>query len=335
MPINLSIHPARSRPRRGDWAWILGYCLGAKGGDPVRVLTVLAIGALLLLGALVQAQVTEEELAGWAFAHWEAVGQGDAGAVAAGFSPEGGIAFLGVPGLGFHRGTAVLQGWEAFFSLFPVQGYALRGEARVSTPARLVYGTLELAVPGGVVAVDCYLRFGPDGKIIGADYVVAGGPAAPSPDGTIMEGEYFQGTQDPRSGVSLFWRNGLVVLFVALRAPGTGWVSAGFDPVNRMQGANYIMAAVTPEGLVIEDHFGTGTTSHRRDARQDILRAAGTISGGQTVVEFVIPLDSGDPEDKPLVPGRTYTVLLAYHRSSTSFTVIHTARGSVQMKLEE
>ncbi|MBC7220980.1 hypothetical protein H5T55_05865 [Candidatus Bipolaricaulota bacterium] len=126
-----------------------------------------------------------------------------------------------------------------------------------------------------------------------------------------------------------------LVLFTALHSPGTGWVSAGFDPVNRMQGANYILAAVTPGGLVIEDHFGTGTTSHRRDGREDILRAAGTASGGQTVVEFAVPLDSNDPEDKLLIPGRTYTVLLAYHRSSTSFTALHTARGSVEMKLEE
>lgn len=50
---------------------------------------------------------------------------------------------------------------------------------------------------------------------------------------------------------------------------------------------------------------------------------------------FVIPLDSADSEDKPLVPGRTYTVLLAYHRTSTSFATPHSARGSVQMKLEE
>ena len=301
----------------------------------MRSLIFLAIGPLLLLGTVAQAQATEEELTSWALAHWEAVGQGDAAAVATGFSPEGGVAFLGVPGLGFHRSTEVLQGWEAFFSRFPVQGYTLREGVRVSAPARLVYGTLELVVPGGVVAVDSYLRFGPDGKIVAADYVVTGGPAAPAVDGTIGPGEYPQEVRDPRSGVTLFWRNGLVVLFAALRSPGTGWVAAGFDPVNRMQGANYITAAVTPGGLLIEDHFGTGPTSHRRDARNDILRAAGTVSDGQTLVEFVIPLDSGDPEDKPLLPGRTYTVLLAYHRSSTSFTVIHTARGAVQMKLEE
>lgn len=115
---------------------------------------------------------------------------------------------------------------------------------------------------------------------------------------------------------------------------GRAEVVAGFDPEFRMQGANYIIAAVTVDGLAIEDHFGTGPTSHRRDARNDVLRAAGIATGGQTVVEFVIPLDSGDAEDKPLLPGRTYTVLLAYHRTSGSFAAIHSARGSVQMELQ-
>ena len=295
----------------------------------------LTVGILVLGGVLAAAQVTGEDLGRWALAHWDALGRGDAAAVAAGFSPDGGVAFLGVEGLGFHRGPGVLQAWDSFLSRFPVQGYTPSGVVRAFAPASLVYGTLDLALPGGALTVDSYLRFSPDGKIVAADYVVAAGPAAPAVDGTIASEEYRNQVTDRGSGVTLAWRNGLVVLFAALRSPGTGWVSAGFDPVNRMQGANYIIGAVTSGGLVIEDHFGTGPTSHRRDSRDDVLRAAGTVSGGQTVVEFAIPLDSGDPEDKPLVPGRTYTVLLAYHRSSTSFTVIHTARGSVQMKLEE
>ncbi len=153
-------------------------------------------------------------------------------------------------------------------------------------------------------------------------------------DGRIEAQEYARNVREPASGVEFFWRNGLVVLVGALRSPGTGWVSVGFDPVRAMQGANYIIAAVSGGQLLIEDHFGTGTTAHRKDAREDILLAAGGVEGGTTAVEFVIPLDSGDPEDKALKPGGTYTVLLAYHRSSPSFIVRHTARGSVRIQLE-
>ncbi len=301
----------------------------------MRTAMVVLGGAILAVG-VGMAQPTGDELVGWALRHWEDLGRGDAEAVAGWFAPDGGVAFLGTPWDGFHHGEDVRAAWDGFLTAIPAQAYGLTGEPRVIAEAGLVYGSLELSVEAGTVDVESYLRFTADGRISAADYLVRGelGGVAPVVDGQITDGEYPRSARDPRSGVTLYWRNGLVVLFAGLRSPGTGWVSAGFDPERRMQGANYIIAAVTPEGLVIEDHFGTGPTSHRRDRREDILHAAGTVSGGQTIVEFVIPLDSNDPEDKPLVPGRTYTVLLAYHRSSKSFTVIHTARGSVQMELE-
>lgn len=53
----------------------------------------------------------------------------------------------------------------------------------------------------------------------------------------------------------------------------------------------------------------------------------------RTVLEFLIPLDSGDAWDKPLSPGGTYTVLVSYHGSSDKITLMHTGRGSVTVKL--
>lgn len=288
------------------------------------------------------AQPTGEDLAAWARAHWDAVGKGRAEVVAAGFAPDGGVAFLGTPVDGFYYGPRIQDAWSKFFAVFPAREHALTGVVRAVAEASLVYGELELSVPGDYyvprrrVVVASFLRFAPDGKIRAADYVAGEGfgLVAPTVDGRIVEGEYRRSAQDKGSGVTLSWRNGLVVLFAAVRSPGTGWLAAGFDPLSRMQGANFIIAALTADGLVIEDHFGIGPTSHRRDARSDVLRAAGTTAAGHTIVEFVIPLDSGDAEDKPLIPGRTYTVLLSYHRTSTSFAVIHSARGSVQMELD-
>jgi hypothetical protein len=300
-----------------------------------RALVVLGMLAVCAGGAV--AQPTEVELADWAIRHWEVLGTGDAAAVAGWFAAAGGVAFLGTPWDGFYYGDAVPAAWESFFGGVGVGGHSLTGQVRLWPATLLVHGTMELTVRGGTLVVESALRFDTAGKIVAADLIVAQGLNVPVPvvDGQITSGEYPRSVREEEGGVEISWRNGLVVLFAALRSPGTGWVAAGFDPVRRMQGANFIMAAVTPEGLVIEDHFGTGATAHRRDGREDILRAAGTVAGGQTIVEFVIPLDSGDAEDKPLVPGQTYTVLLAYHRSAASFTVIHTARGSVQMELKD
>lgn len=274
----------------------------------------------------------------WVRAHWEDLARGDPDQVAARFASDAGVAFLGGPLDGFHHGPqAIANLWSALFAVLDdVEEVHPLLEPRVIPEASLAYARVELRTARGPVILDHYHVFDEVGRIVAADYAVVNGlePLGPTVDGLILNGEYRGSAQDARSGVVFRWRNGLVVLFGALESPGAGWVSAGFDPLNRMQGANFLLAAVTPEGILVEDHFGTSPTTHRRDRREDILAAAGKRVGGGVVVEFTIPLNSRDPEDRPLVPGQTYTVLLAYHRSSTSFTVQHTARGSVRITLE-
>ncbi len=298
---------------------------------------VLLVGvATMFWGIVSVAGPTAADLEAWARQHWDDLGHGRREAVVAAFDPAGALAFMGGPFSGFFYEDAVAQAWEAFFATIPVRGYAVVDGPQVLVEARIVYARLRLELEEGQVVLSSFLLFSDEGQLRGADYVVEQGlaPVGPSVDGNLDTDEYRNHVMDPRSGVSLSWQNGVVVFIAALRSPGTGWVAAGFDPVYRMEGANYVIAAVTPTGLVIEDHVGTGPTAHRRDRRQDILMASGTVAGGQTTVEFVIPLDSRDPEDKPLRPGQTYTVLLAYHRSSSSFTAAHTQRGVVRIILE-
>jgi hypothetical protein len=154
-------------------------------------------------------------------------------------------------------------------------------------------------------------------------------------DGAVAEDEYPNMLEDPGTGMTVYWRNDALRLAMALIAPGSGWVSAGLDPEVAMQGANYILAAVTEAGVIVEDHFGSGRFSHSVDDQQDILGAAGQEADGETIVEFVILLDSGDPEDKVLLSGERYDLLLAFHASSDSLTARHTDRGSVQIELEQ
>ena len=61
-------------------------------------------------------------------------------------------------------------------------------------------------------------------------------------DGVIMEGEYAHETTV--GDVNLWWTNDAEFLYLAMEASTTGWVAVGIDPVNRMQGANYIFGAV-------------------------------------------------------------------------------------------
>ncbi len=153
-------------------------------------------------------------------------------------------------------------------------------------------------------------------------------------DGIIKAGEYRHTLNDSTTGIVVHWQNDATYLHVGLVSPGTGWVAIGFAPEQRMKGANIIIGAVKDGELLMQDHFGTVPTSHREDSTSQIVQAAGTKAVGKTVIEFVIPLQSNDPSDKPLQAGQTVSVILAYHASSDSFSTRHSKRMTTQITLD-
>jgi len=66
----------------------------------------------------------------------------------------------------------------------------------------------------------------------------------------------------------------------------------------------------------------------------NVLEAAGTESDEGTAVEFVISLNSGDRFDKVLEPGKSYNIIVSYHRSSDSFSTHHSDRGHGRITLD-
>jgi len=162
-------------------------------------------------------------------------------------------------------------------------------------------------------------------------------PSTPIVDGIIHTGEYAHAME--AGGFRVYWTNDDVILRIGLFSPGTGFVAIGFDPDRRMQGANFIIGAVRNGRVEIRDDYGTGSVSHSPDVENggadNILAAAGRELNGQTTVEFVIPLDSGDRFDKPLEPGETYGILVAFHNTSDSFSTRHSQRGSGEIRLDD
>jgi hypothetical protein len=163
-------------------------------------------------------------------------------------------------------------------------------------------------------------------------------PASSTPivDGAIHTGEYAHAME--AGGFRVYWSNDANVLRVGLFSPTTGYMAIGLDPDQRMKGANIIIGAIRNGQLVIRDDVGTGLLSHGPDiangGTEDILAAAGREQNGETTIEFVIPLDSGDPCDKPLRPGATYKVLVAFHTTNDNFSVRHSQRGSGEIRLD-
>ncbi len=166
---------------------------------------------------------------------------------------------------------------------------------------------------------------------------VASSSLVPIVDGIIHTGEYAHAME--AGGFRVYWSNNAMVLRIGLFSPGSGYVAIGLDPDRRMQGANVIIGAVRNGRVEIRDDYGTGPLSHGPDINNggtdNILAAAGRELNGQTTIEFIIPLDSGDRFDKPLEPGETYEVLVAFHNTSDDFSTRHSQRGSGEIRLDD
>jgi hypothetical protein len=163
-----------------------------------------------------------------------------------------------------------------------------------------------------------------------------GGPPAIAVDGVIYADEYAHSTE--AGGFQVHWSNDASYLRVGVISPGTGYVAIGFDPDDRMQGANFVLAAVRNGQVWTRDDYGHGVLAHAADVSlggtDDILAAAGRETDGQTYVEFMIALDSGDRMDKPLVPGNTYDIVIAFHETSDDFDTYHSRRGAGKIRLD-
>lgn len=153
-------------------------------------------------------------------------------------------------------------------------------------------------------------------------------------DGVFNKDEYDNTLYVEQLEMDIGWSIMDENLIFAVKGVGKGWIAAGFNPSIMMKDANIIIGEVSADGTVkIEDHFGVSNTGHRRDEERNILQAAGSENEEGTVLEFVIPLDSGDDMDQPLEPGNEYKVILAYHMSSSNLKLIHSKRGSVTLEL--
>lgn len=136
---------------------------------------------------------------------------------------------------------------------------------------------------------------------------------------------------------SLSWTIEAQELIMTVSARTTGWIAVGFNPTRMMRDANIIIGAVLPDGtVVVEDHFGTGLTSHRKDTEIGGTSNVRVISGeernGSTTITFAIPLNSGDSRDAALTAGEKAVVILASAQRD-GFTVKHNKRTKTEIGL--
>ncbi|NLG48746.1 MAG: hypothetical protein GX552_01385 [Chloroflexi bacterium] len=156
-------------------------------------------------------------------------------------------------------------------------------------------------------------------------------------DGAIGAGEYAHETTIGQ--MRLWWSNDSEYLYIAFEANVRGMVAIGLAPENRMQGANYLIGVVDDGEAQLWDAYGTAPTgnTHPPDEElggsNDVVAFAGVEEDGVTRFEVQIPLDSGDANDKALLPGETYRIIVA-GSNSDSFSGMHTFRASGEITLD-
>lgn len=134
------------------------------------------------------------------------------------------------------------------------------------------------------------------------------------------------------------FEDSLSALRVRVTAPTTGWVAVGFDPTSVMQDANFIIGYVSGGAGSIRDDWGTGQVTHASDVSlggtSDVDLLSSSEASGETVIEFRIPLDSGDQYDKVLQEGTSYEVVFAYGQDGADdFSSIHEWAESASFEL--
>lgn len=129
------------------------------------------------------------------------------------------------------------------------------------------------------------------------------------------------------AGVTFSWKVDGDTLHAKMSAKTKGWVAVGFNPEEKMKGANYIIGYVKGDEVKLEDHFGNKTVNHASDKKlggtSDVTLVGGSEKGGTTTIEFTMPMDSGDQYDSALVADGDTVVLLALGPPRDSFKARH------------
>ncbi len=156
-------------------------------------------------------------------------------------------------------------------------------------------------------------------------------------DAVIAPGEYAHETTIGQ--VTVYWSNDDQYLYLAAEAETSGWLGIGLDPEDRMQGANYIIAAERDGAPSLYDAYGQGVigATHPEDTEiggtDDLVASAVSVQGGIVRLEVQLPLDSGDEYDKVLQPGETYPIIVATG-TGFQFSAPHDFRAMGEMALD-
>jgi hypothetical protein len=162
------------------------------------------------------------------------------------------------------------------------------------------------------------------------------GQAVPVVDGVLNEREYAQSYEDTTTGLTLAWTVVGDEILLGLSGPTEGWLSFGLDPSGSLMAEADIWIAYVQDGnVVVQDGFSKQPGTHEADTalggQASFLQTAGAENERGTTIELRRKLDTGDPFDKPVGPGK-HTVLLA-RSDADDLVSYHAQRTALQLDL--
>lgn len=133
------------------------------------------------------------------------------------------------------------------------------------------------------------------------------------------------------------WKVDGDTLAVKISAKTKGWVGIGFNPSEKMKGADFVLGYVKKGEAKIIDEFGDGKTKHSSDKKMggtvDATLVSGMEKDGVTTIEFTMPLKSADKYDTVFDADGDTVVLLAYGPDRDSFKTKHKFRTTLTVNL--
>lgn len=155
------------------------------------------------------------------------------------------------------------------------------------------------------------------------------------PDGIIGSREYYASRIVDNGNYEIHYRTDGRYLYVGLKAKTTGWVGVGIETGEGMQNAGIVFGYVSDGKAMVYDSFGVSRFEHLPDTRlggtDDIVESGGKEEAGFTIIEFKMPIFTGDKYDIPLVTG-VQKIIWAY--GATDRPEKHVAQGRLEINFE-
>ncbi len=148
----------------------------------------------------------------------------------------------------------------------------------------------------------------------------------------IEEEEYPGKFSDPTTGITVYWGYDDSLIYIALEAKGKGWLGIGLgSPV--MDGANIIIGYYTDDSAAVANLVGSKHTHAPVKGDVGLLddwEVDYDDETNLTAVEFAYRLKWPGIKGvrvSELVPGDTYSLILARNPKSPLFTIKHTQKS--------